>query len=80
MGIRTWRKIGHALLAAGLGLLVAGAVFMTHWCIWAGTVVLFVALVVDIAFLKCPKCGKRLPLFRYEKDCPECGESLRNFY
>ena len=44
------------------------------------TEVLFVALVVDIAFLKCPKCGKRLPLFRYEKDCPECGESLRNFY
>lgn len=80
MGIRTWRKIGHALLAAGLGLLVAGAVFRTYWCIWAGTVVLFVALVVDIAFLKCPKCGKRLPLFRYEKDCPECGESLRNFY
>ena len=60
MGIRTWRKIGHALLAAGLGLLVAGAVFRTYWCIWAGTVVLFVALVVDIAFLKCPKCGKYL--------------------
>lgn len=80
MDIWKWRKLGRILLFSGFALLVTGGVLRLRWFVWIGSIAMFVGMVVDLVFLKCPKCGRRLPVFRYVKECPECGQDLKDFY